>query len=437
VVRRSSGSFQGECPMIDLDAEIASDREGAGNSLELAQLAAPHLAREMATLRRYLVNYEDYLEAACMALLLGKHLYLYGAPGTAKSQACRLVADSLRHCRHFETQVKDQTTLEHLVGAVVAEEYLHSGRQLYNLDGGLAAVEIAVLSELPDGEPGHIKSLADLLEDRHFYTKDMQVVSPLHTLFANGNWLPAGKQWEPILDRFAFIQHSPQPHGAHERANVLHAVQEIRAGPVLPEIDFPALAALSRRVLAMEVPAGVEMAAAWVVDQLEESQRQITRPPLRPVSPRRLRDGLDTIRATAALSGASHVSYDHLIGLVPALCVGGGAGCESEEAERIQAERAGVRALVAEVQPRDAEERMLLDRLGDLHNDLREWSLRPDTTEWRLTAVGRWFKRTELVTRARLMTWLQEQHGRLGDVPARQMAVDLRESARKITGAGK
>jgi MoxR-like ATPase len=420
--------------MIDLDREVGIEHEGVETDLGLAQLAAPELAREMAKLRRYLVNYEEFLEAACLALLLGKHLYLYGAPGTAKSQACRLVAGSVVNCRHFETQVKDQTTLEHLVGAVIAEEYLHTGRQIYNLDGGLAAVEIAVLSELPDGEPGHIKSLADLLEDRRFYTKDVQVVSPLHTLLASGNWLPAGKQWEPILDRFGFILRSPQPHGAHERANVLHAVQEIRAGPALPQIDFRALAALSRRVLALEVPAGVEMAAAWVVDQHEISQHHVTRPPLRPASPRRLRDGLDTIRATAALAGASRVSYDHLFGLIHALSVGGGTGCEDEEQQRLRAEREAVRALVQQVHPRDAEERMLLDRLGELHNDLREWSLRPDAAEWRLTAVGRWLKKTELVARTRLMTWLQEMHGRLGDVPARQMAADLRESARKITG---
>lgn len=427
--------------MIDLDAEVAGDKDGAGRSsganLGLAHLAAPHLAREIAKLRRYLVNYEEYLEAACLALLLGKHIYLYGAPGTAKSQACRLVADSVRHCRHFETQVKDQTTLEHLVGAVIAEEYLHSGRQVYNLDGGLAAVEIAVLSELPDGEPGHIKSMADLLEDRRFFTKDVQVISPLHTLFSNGNWLPAGKQWEPILDRFAFVQRSPQPHGAHERANVLHAVQEIRSGPLLPEIDFPALATLSRRVLAMEVPAGIEMAAAWVVDQLENQQHKAPRAVLRPMSPRRLRDALDTIRAVAALAGANRVTYDHLHGLVPALTVGGGSGCDDEEAERLHAERQAVLSLIRQVQPQNGEERMLLDRLGELHNDLREWSLRPDAHEWRLTAVGRWFKRTELVTRARLMTWLQEMYGRLGDVPARQMAADLRESARKITGTGR
>jgi MoxR-like ATPase len=423
--------------MIDLRSEIASSKREAGAEREALALTAPELARDLGKLRRYLVNYEDYLEAACMSLLLGKHIYLYGAPGTAKSQACRLVADSVRRCRHFETQVKDQTTLEHLVGAVIAEEYLHSGRQVYNLEGGLAAVEIAVLSELPDGEPGHIKSLADLLEDRRFYTKDVQVISPLHTLFSSGNWLPGGKQWEPILDRFAFVQRSPQPHGAHERANVLHAVQEIRAGPVLPEIDFPALLALSRRVLAMEVPSGVEMAAAWVVDRYEMHQHAAPRAALRPVSPRRLRDGLDAIRATAALSGAGHVSYDHLSGLVPALTVGGGVGGEDDEAERIRSERDVVRSLVREVQPQSAEERMLLDRLGDLHNDLREWSLRPDAHEWRVTAVGRWLKRTELVARTRLISWLQELHGRLGDVPARQMAADLRESARKITGGSR
>lgn len=423
--------------MIDLEREIASETERLDVDLGLAQIAAPELAREMAKLRRYLVNYEDYLEAACLALLLGKHLYLYGAPGTAKSQACRLVADSLCNCRHFETQVKDQTTLEHLVGAVIAEEYLHSGRQIYNLDGGLAAVEIAVLSELPDGEPGHIKSLADLLEDRRFYTKDVQVVSPLHTLLSSGNWLPAGKQWEPILDRFGYIQRSPQPHGAHERANVLHAVQEIRAGPALPRINFAALATLSKRVLALDVPAGVEMAAAWVVDQHEMNQHRAPRTPLRPMSPRRLRDGLDTIKATAALAGASRVSYDHLTGLVQALSVCGGGGCEDEEQERIRAEREAVRELVRHVQPHGADERMLLDRLGELHNDLREWSLRADASEWRLTAVGRWLKRTELVARTRLMSWLQELHGRLGDVPARQMAADLRESARKITGGAR
>ena len=98
--------------MIDLDREIASDVERLDADLGLTQITAPELAREMAKLRRYLVNYEDFLEAACLALLLGKHLYLYGAPGTAKSQACRLVADSLCNCRHFETQVKDHTTLE-------------------------------------------------------------------------------------------------------------------------------------------------------------------------------------------------------------------------------------------------------------------------------------------------------------------------------------
>jgi MoxR-like ATPase len=422
--------------MLDLGREIGADK-GVGRELGHAQLTAPELKREFAKLRRYLVNYEEFLDAACLALLLGKHVYLYGAPGTAKSQASRLVAESVRNCRHFETQVKDQTTLEHLVGAVIAEEYLHSGRQVYNLDGGLAAVEIAVLSELPDGEPGHIKALADLLEDRRFFTKDVQVISPLHTLLATGNWLPMAKQWEPILDRFAFIFRSPQPHGAHERANVLHAVQEIRAGAELPCIDFLALAALSRRVLAMEVPPGVEMAAAWVVDQLEIHQHKSGRQPLRPMSPRRLRDGLDTMRASAAVAGAGHVTYDHLGALVPALSIGGALGGEDEEAERIRAEQQAVRELVEQVMPRGAEERMLLDRLGDLHNDLREWSLRPDATEWRLTSVGRWFKRTELVARARLTSWLQELHGRLGDVPARQMAADLRESVRKIHGNGR
>jgi hypothetical protein len=155
------------------------------------------------------------------------------------------------------------------------------------------------------------------------------------------------------------------------------------------------------------------------------------------MSPRRLRDALDTIRATAALAGASRVAYEHLTGLVPALTVGGGAGGEDEEAERIHAEQAAVRALVHQVLPQNTEERMLLDRLGELHNDLREWSLRPETSEWRLTSVGRWLKKTELVARSRLMTWLQEMHGRLGDVPARQMAADLRESARKINGTGR
>ena len=32
---------------------------------------------------------------------------------------------------------------------MIAEEYLHSGRQIYNLDGGLAAVEIAVTDQGP------------------------------------------------------------------------------------------------------------------------------------------------------------------------------------------------------------------------------------------------------------------------------------------------
>src|SRR5260370_19004586 len=92
----------GRITMIDLDREIASETERLDTDLSLAQLMAPELAREMAKLRRYLVNYEDFLEAACLALLLGKHLYLYGAPGTAKSQACRLVSDSLCNCRRSE-----------------------------------------------------------------------------------------------------------------------------------------------------------------------------------------------------------------------------------------------------------------------------------------------------------------------------------------------
>src|SRR5437667_12030082 len=100
---RRHSSSPGRMTMIDLDSEIASDVDSGSVDLGLAQLTAPELAREIAKLRRYLVNHEDYLEAACLALLLGKHLYLYGAAGTANRQAVRLVADTPGHCPPFAT----------------------------------------------------------------------------------------------------------------------------------------------------------------------------------------------------------------------------------------------------------------------------------------------------------------------------------------------
>ncbi len=258
-----------------------------------------------------LLEREEAIRAALVALVSRSHLVLLGPPGTAKSQLVTAVAE--RFCdpagaglSYFVYLLTRFTTPEELYGPVSVHG-LKNDTYARITAGKLPEAQLVFLDEVFKSSSAVLNSLLTLLNERVFDNGTARQPAPLISLFGASNEMPQGDDLEALWDRFLLrLEVGYLSQGGFDRllagATAALAARTQAAPTLLPQAE---LAALQDQAAALPIPADIAGALGGLRRDLERQKGIVA-------SDRRWMQSLRALQAHALLEGRAAVEEDDL-----------------------------------------------------------------------------------------------------------------------------
>ena len=174
--------------------------------------AAESLAAAVEDAGRGLVERAALVQTIALAAVAREHLLVVGPPGTAKSEAVRRIARSIRG-RYFEYLLGRFTEPSEIFGPVDLRR-LRQGVVETETAGMLPEAEIAFLDEVFLGSTAILNTLLGILNERVFRRGHTEMPCPLRLCVGASNALPDDPALAAFADRFlvrVFIDPIPDP----------------------------------------------------------------------------------------------------------------------------------------------------------------------------------------------------------------------------------
>lgn len=214
------------------------------------QTSVKVLREAIAEACRNLIERETLVELIALAAVAGEHVLIVGAPGTAKSEAVRRMAQATGG-NYFEYLLGRFTEPSEIFGPVDLRK-LKEGVVETETSGMLPEAEIAFLDEIFLGSTAILNTLLGILNERVYRRGHTRMKCPLRVCVGASNSLPEDESLAAFADRFLvrlFVEPIPDPllenllEGGWElgRKSFAHRAD-------IAEIDFLSEAAMTVRL---------------------------------------------------------------------------------------------------------------------------------------------------------------------------------------------
>lgn len=324
-------------------------------------------------LRTFLVEYDDALVQAALALLTRNHMFLVGPTGQGKSTFLSLLSELFDGAAIFRPQLSAFTIPDHLIGPPIPSVYRREGKQLYYIDGGICDSQLALLEEWPDAGVALARALNTILLERRFVTKDAVYDVRLHSAFMTGNSAPHGTQWEAVNARQLFFFQAPRLRTIMGRFSAMETA-DLRKSGKYPHVGIPwsDVEALSHDVDHVRISPGIMLVLAWCLNRFEERCSTKTLP-THLMNTRSQNNLLPVLRAVALIKDCREVHYEHLHSLKHVLP--GGDSPDFAEARRLWDEVVDIAVPAS----KHLQEFQRYDQLGALMDQIHRFRISPHT----------------------------------------------------------
>ena len=263
------------------------------------------IEQELATT---LIEREEVIRAALIALLTRQHLVILGPPGTAKSQLVTALASRISPAngtglKSFTYLMTRFTTPEELFGPVSVQA-LKQDEYRRVTTGKLVEAELAFLDEIFKASSAILNALLKITNERTFSNGNQELSVPLLSLFAASNELPQGNELEALWDRFLLRMRVDYVSDSGF-AKLIRAVASKQVSTQAQTLLPLELTDLQQSAAAITVP-------ATTIDLIEQLRKDLMQKGIF-ISDRRWGQTLDVLRAHALLEGRPTVTDDDLV----------------------------------------------------------------------------------------------------------------------------
>lgn len=263
------------------------------------------IERELSTT---LIEREEVIRAALIALLTRQHLVILGPPGTAKSQLVTALASRISPAngtglKSFTYLMTRFTTPEELFGPVSVQA-LKQDEYRRVTTGKLVEAELAFLDEIFKASSAILNALLKITNERTFSNGNQEITVPLLSLFAASNELPQGNELEALWDRFLLRMRVGYVSDSGF-AQLIRAVAVKQVSTQAQTLLPAELTDLQQSAAAIPVP-------ATMFELIEQLRKDLLQKGIF-ISDRRWGQTLDVLRAHALLEGRPTVTDDDLV----------------------------------------------------------------------------------------------------------------------------
>ncbi len=154
-------------------------------------------------LRRSLIDRDEEIRLAMVALVARQHLLLLGPPGTGKSYLARLVGQALGpDTRFFELLLTRFTDPSEVFGPISVKRLVENEEYVRKTTGYLPEADCAFVDEVFKASSAILNSLLTIINERVYDNGGRRGPVPLQTLFAASNEMPQDDSLAALFDRF-------------------------------------------------------------------------------------------------------------------------------------------------------------------------------------------------------------------------------------------
>ena len=261
-----------------------------------------------------LVERDEVIRAALVALLARQHLFVLGPPGTAKSHlmielARRVSTQAGAGLRSFTYLMTRFTTPEELFGPVSVSG-LKQDEYKRITAGRMVEAELVFLDEIFKASSAILNALLKIANERLFNNGNQEMAVPLISLFGASNELPQGNDLEALWDRFLLRLRVGYVSDAGFSKLIRAAAAKLTANGHAANGAPPQLLTQSE-LLALQQSAGQVPVSDATVGLIEQLRRDLAAKGVC-LSDRRWGQTLGVLQSHALLEGRAAVTEDDL-----------------------------------------------------------------------------------------------------------------------------